>query len=87
MHNCRCKCKHESVKYCCVCCKVYCEDCGQQWEVSYRYQWSGPGTEDYKFFATHVGKLNDAFGDTHASNREGQEDKEGHAQDLRQEEG
>jgi len=32
-------CNHENVKYCKCCKKVYCEDCGKEWEdkISYWY--------------------------------------------------
>jgi hypothetical protein len=31
MHHCE-DCKHENVKYCPKCKKVYCVDCGREWE-------------------------------------------------------
>lgn len=26
-----CECPHERIKYCKICCKPYCLDCGQEW--------------------------------------------------------
>ena len=41
-HNCKCECKHENVKYCQKCDKVYCLDCSKEWpeqQWEYPYQW------------------------------------------------
>jgi hypothetical protein len=33
MHNHNCICTHENIKFCTVCRKPYCVDCGQEWEA------------------------------------------------------
>ena len=45
MHNCQ-ECKHENITFCPKCQKVYCVDCGREWEdkctLNHYYPWYVP---------------------------------------------